>query len=188
MNVNNFAHREPNLQWAVKEVDFWGVKMTVLLPFLRKSHGSKLDLREAEIHTVGWTWNCRLDPHSRSVWIGVIKNKIGNSRSNHVLVLEAMCGQYIDSQSHFRIATPYGWPGNPMTILVDRDGEIVPDLYFPSGYVSSFKVLFLKHNWKEMEWDDPRSAAIALQFLEGKYLGSGLAKAKWHNYLMRNSS
>lgn len=186
MNINNFDLQVQNLSWVEKRTKIANTFCNVLFPYSEiKKYGSP-DLHNAELISLGWVSD-RVKPMTpgHNVWWGAIKSEVSNGCDDYrPIILEFPdSDKTIDSKYHMSVATPPGRPGNPMTILVDRNGEIVPNLYFPPG--GQVKILYIRHNWESMGWG-LCYPAVALQFLDGKCLSSSLAIAKWHGYLMRN--
>lgn len=164
-----------NIQWFpfVSSLGYYLDKFTFLLPFTDPHKRGEPNLRNAKVISFGM-----INDRGGSPWWGQIKDRLV-----YPLILE-LGDQNRDGEFRRKATTPPGRPGNPMTILVDRDGEIVPSLTYPVA--SQAKILFLNHDWKSFGWEFEQPA-VALQFTEGRCENSKLAIFKWQSFMMRNS-
>ena len=193
MNINKFDNKLDNLCWERKR--FTTKAMGVVefeLPYHTPSKWTgkspELDWRGTTLIQEGWisrrvnssgmisfTWLCLLNIPGTSVWNGLCP-----------LLLEfPEIPKIINNQSFEYLATPHGWPGSNATILIDRDGEVVPDICYPG--IPTVKIYPLNRDWQTFGWKDP-FPAIALQFMDGRCTSSSLSIKKWHAYMMRNGS
>lgn len=180
MNINNFGQKYGYIEWKEQEgclghnLD----RVTFVIPTIHdKRFACPLVSKQTEVLSFGMvdgesTWWGQLhDPHSETKY--------------RPLILEVHDYHRDDKPARRKASTPPGRPGNPMTILVDRDGEIVPNLVFPIR--GKAKILFLDTDWEDYGWSR-LYPAIALQFTEGSCESSKLAIYKWQSFMMRNKS
>jgi len=171
------------ITWTEKAGGLGSSVMKYLLP---KSENDKLDLSKADILNFWWVSDRVGSEPNNFVWWGAIKNGPGKHVDHYPLILEFPNREFTYKNKLYKlVSTPPGRPGNPMTILVDKDGLIVPDLFYVPG--TKLKVLFLSRDWESMGWDLVHPA-IALQFMEGE-TNSSLGKvASWQAYMFRNKA
>lgn len=162
--------------------------MTFLFPFKDPYEFGEPDWRGAEVLDFGLV-NDRVKPLSSGhyVWWGAISLPGRSNRRYLPLILEFPYRNIpIDAHTTgFSVATPPGRPGNPMTVLMDHDGEIVPELHFPLK--SDIYVLPIAHDWDTFGWT-LMHPAIALHFANGVCHRSKLAITNWQSYLLRNKA
>ena len=118
-------------------------------------------------------------------WWGMISIPYPEERV-YPLHLEYMTpAKRIGNNFFFLVATPPGRPGNIATILIDRDGNVVPDINFPAG--SRIRVWPLHRGWKSFGWN-LIYPAIGLQFLDGVCTRSKSKIQRHQDNMMRNQA
>ena len=185
MNINNFDG-QINLNWYEMQGEIGKVRINFLLPIEVAPRLDKIDWSGSEIRSLGWVSD-RVSYNNTDwrVWWGSIQRK--NESEIYPLILEYYCISTVlaGSRSYFLVKTPPGRPGNPMTILIDRDGEVVPDIHFPAG--SNIKIFPLNKNWGEFGWKLVYPA-IGLQFVEGVCLHRRYVISGWQAQMLRQKS
>ncbi|HUC95198.1 MAG TPA: hypothetical protein VMR19_04340 [Candidatus Saccharimonadales bacterium] len=173
MNINSFDTELLDLEWKEKVGRLNGILMSFLLPQSIYTKFWEADITELGVQPIKFG----------KLWWGCFGKTNGEKR---LLILEFPGGEYINpgEEWYFQVATPPGRPGIPMTILVDNDGEIVPDLYYPKH--AKIKILPISpFDWNGYAWHI-HYPAIALQFLGGNCKRSRQAINRWQAYLIRN--
>jgi hypothetical protein len=189
VNINSFRP-QLFLYWVEIERVVGKIEITYRLPYEKPTVKDRPDWSLAQIKSFGWI-NDRVNINgpSRFIWWGAVERPVGHFEDGYQPSMAfPLLLEFPDMAGHkgrlcYSVATPPGRPGNPMTILIDRDGEIVPELNFPSG--SKINVWPLNRNWEEFGWNLVYPA-IGLQFVEGRCERSGFTITRWQAYMMRN--
>jgi len=185
VNIEKFDYKYAcgQISWTEKRAAIGTAMVRFLLP---STQDRTVDLSGAEILNFWWVSDKVASASNHFVWWGAIKNEVGPKERYYPLILELpQTEMHILGKFYRLVETSPGRPGNPSTILVDKTGEVVPNLYFSPG--SQVKVLFLCRDWESMGWDR-KYPAIALQFLESKYTKSKGELESWQAYMLRNKA
>ena len=197
MNINSFPNGfgKNDLRWDVVFGFLAGIPVDFRFPYYvgrRSALKTYPDWQFAKVKTIAWI-NDRVSlgkKGARMVWSGVINND-NQAMHDHLLLLELPPETItIDGKTCHLVATPYGRPGNPATILIDSSGEIVPELFFPERDMDQsniVRVYPLSHTWNKFGWED-KYPAIGLQFAKGICVKPNNEVAKWQSFMMRNQA
>jgi hypothetical protein len=192
VNIYKFDMGWFNIDWNnAITAGFGPTKIKLVVPSLITKSGDPerifKDLHNYQYINLGFSnvrVNTKPEDDNHFVWSGLVnsdKTKPIEMGINYCLNLE-FPPIYIKPM-YFTVKTPSGRPGNPATILIDRTGNLVPQLTFPSMSVVLLEML--DGSWNKWGWhlDYP---AIGLYFQEGICNLSHWEIEKFQGMLKRN--